>query len=89
MSLLFGHLEDEPLPSDKPKIDWSQLITVEDKDRQAEEAQRATGNTEARAYLAETDWYVIRLQETGQPVPDDVLKSRAEARASVIDNPPQ
>jgi hypothetical protein len=70
-------------------IDWSQLVKVEDKDRRVEEARRAAGNTGARAYLAATDWYVIRLQETEQPVPDDVLKLRAAARASVIDRPPQ
>jgi hypothetical protein len=46
-------------------------------------------NASARNYLFSTDWYVIRLQETGQPVPDDVIKLRAEARASVIDTPPQ
>lgn len=66
-------------------IDWSRLVTVEDKAQQSEEARRAADNTEARAYLAETDWYVIRLQETGQPVPDDVLASRAAARAKVVD----
>lgn len=54
------------------------------------EAERLhSANAAARAYLAETDWYVIRLQETGQPVPDEVLKLRAEARASVIDSTPQ
>lgn len=68
-------------------IDWGQLVTAEDKARQAEEAQRAADNTEARAYLASTDWYVIRLQETGQPVPEDVLASRAAAREKVIHQP--
>lgn len=54
------------------------------------EAERiAAINTSARNYLFSTDWYVIRLQETGQAVPDEVLKLRAEARASVIDSTPQ
>lgn len=44
-------------------------------------------NAEARAYLASTDWYVIRLQETGEAIPPDVLEARAEARASVVDIP--
>ena len=42
-------------------------------------------NTEARAYLAETDWYVIRLQETGEPVPAEILAERAAARARVVE----
>ncbi len=70
-------------------IDWSQLVTAEDKAALAENAAIEAENVKARAYLASTDWYVIRLQETGQAVPDEVLNLRAEARASVIDNPPQ
>ncbi len=42
-------------------------------------------NAEARAYLADTDWYVIRAQETGEPLPDDVSEKRKEARASVVE----
>lgn len=42
-------------------------------------------NAEARAYLASTDWYVIRMQETGEPVPEDVLAERAAARARVVE----
>lgn len=42
-------------------------------------------NAEARAYLASTDWHVIRQQETGKPVPDDVLAERAAARALVVE----
>ena len=44
-------------------------------------------NAEARAYLSSTDWYIIRLQETGEAIPEDVLEERAEARASVVDIP--
>lgn len=42
-------------------------------------------NAEARAYLAITDWYVIRLQETGEAVPDEVIAERAAARARVVE----
>ena len=38
---------------------------------------------EARAYLAATDWYAIRLAETGQPVPADVAAKRAAARETL------
>lgn len=42
-------------------------------------------NAEARAYLVSTDWYVIRLQETGEAVPDEVLAERAAARVRVVE----
>lgn len=50
-----------------------------------EEQLQQQANSEARAYLAETDWYVIRLQETGEPVPAEILEERAAARARVIE----
>lgn len=46
---------------------------------------QAQTNAEARAYLLSTDWYVIRLQETGEPIPKDVLAGRAAARTRVVD----
>lgn len=42
-------------------------------------------NAEARDYLALTDWYVIRQQETVEPVPDEILTERAAARARVVE----
>ena len=50
-----------------------------------EEELQQQANAEARAYLAETDWYVIRMQETGEPVPADILAERSAARARVIE----
>jgi hypothetical protein len=41
-------------------------------------------NAEARAYLASTDWLIIRLQETGEAVPSEILTLRAEARLKVV-----
>lgn len=50
-----------------------------------EDAQKAT-NASSRAYLASTDWYVIRKQETGEDVPSDILTARSAARAAVVGN---
>ena len=36
-----------------------------------------------RAYLASTDWYVVRATETGAPVPQDILSARSIARQSI------
>jgi hypothetical protein len=41
-------------------------------------------NAQALQYLASTDWYVIRCQETGTPIPADVLAERQAARARVV-----
>lgn len=45
--------------------------------------EQITARSTAAAYLAATDWMVIRHSETGQPVPDDILHARAEARAAL------
>ena len=47
------------------------------------EQVRAQANAIARQYLADTDWYVIRLQETGAAIPQEILEARATARATV------
>ena len=36
---------------------------------------------EALRYLADTDWYVVRLTEAGVAIPEEVRIKRAEARA--------
>ena len=41
-------------------------------------------NKEARQYLADTDWYVIRLQETGVAIPESVATKRQKARNSIV-----
>ena len=40
-------------------------------------------NEQARDILAKTDWYVIRNQENGTPIPEEVLAQREQARAQV------
>ena len=40
-------------------------------------------NSDARKYLADTDWYVTRKAETGKAIPDDVVTKRQEARDKV------
>ena len=45
-------------------------------------AQAAT-NRQARAYLASTDWYIVRFAESGVAVPSEITTARAAARASI------
>ena len=41
-------------------------------------------NQAALAYLASTDWYVVRFSETGVIVPDAIKALRAEARLHIV-----
>jgi hypothetical protein len=49
-----------------------------------EQLQQQT-NAQARAYLASTDWYVIRMQERGTAIPQEILDARQAARDSIIE----
>lgn len=51
------------------------------KEKQAQ-AQEIT-NIEAKQYLSDTDWYVIRFQETGTEIPRKILDARAKAREEI------
>ena len=41
-------------------------------------------NAEAHAYLASTDWYVVRFAETGVVIPADVAAARQAARERIV-----
>lgn len=41
-------------------------------------------NAEASAYLAETDWLVIREMDSGIVCPADIKAKRAEARLKIV-----
>lgn len=78
------------VPSLKPEqravwtgIDWK--VEQAPTPVQTSEEKQQLVNAKSRAYLAKTDWYIIRQQETGEPVPEDVLAKRAEARATVVE----
>lgn len=61
-------------------INWGEVETPPD---EAQEAAIAA-SLEAREYLASTHWYVTRLVELGEAIPEDVKQARAEAYAAVI-----
>ena len=50
----------------------------------AANAQREI-NQENLAYLADTDWYVIRNSDSGEAVPSDITEARAAARLLIED----
>lgn len=66
-------------------IDWTQMFKAEDRTAAAELALQISEAADASAYLAETDWYVVRAFETEKPVPDEILAKRAECRSLIRD----
>ena len=40
-------------------------------------------NADARQYLLDTDWYVVRFSETAIEIPSDILEARKVARDSI------
>jgi hypothetical protein len=47
----------------------------------AEDAKKE--EMEARKYLADTDWYIIRELDSGEPCPADIKAARAQARLKI------
>jgi len=71
-------------------IDWNAVISAADKAAARAMRGRETERALARNYLAETDWYVIRAADTGEPMPAPVRARRIAARQMLSeDRPPQ
>ena len=63
------------------KLKAEYTVSIEDITAQVEQ-QRI--NQEALAYLASTDWYIIREIDQGTPCPAEVKAERAAARARIV-----
>ena len=63
-------------------VTWT--LVKADMDKQDSFENQKTINATAQAYLAETDWYVIRATEGGTAVPSDVTTKRAAERAKIV-----
>ncbi len=63
-------------------VTWT--LVKADMDKQDSFESQKTINATAQAYLAETDWYVIRATEGGTAVPSDVTTKRAAERAKIV-----
>jgi hypothetical protein len=81
--------EDQPDMIAPPAYDLAAQVVIPavyGVDPAAEAARQVMA---ARDYLAQTDWYVTRATETGQPVPDEVRAQRAAARRLISDVAPR
>jgi formylmethanofuran dehydrogenase subunit E len=61
-------------------IDFSQVITQEDREEKLLQEQEEEARREAIDYLNSTDWYITRFVEVGTPVPEEITNERAKAR---------
>lgn len=66
-----------------PMVKLRAEYTIEIEDIADKVAQEKT-NAEALAYLASTDWMVIREIDAGIVCPEDVKLARAEARSKIV-----
>jgi len=57
------------------------IIEIEDITNEVEQQKN---NSDALAYLAETDWLIIREMDSGVPCPEEIKTKRQEARAKVV-----
>ena len=76
--------------TDKPVVDENnQPVLDEDGSPMVTEVLKPAAikrvKAEAGRMLSETDWYVIRAEETGEPVPQEVRDSRAAIRTAAND----
>ena len=65
--------------SDNPEVVQGIIDTYEDPPKTQEQI-----NKEAQDFLDSTDWYIIRLTETGVAVPDEILTQRQVAREAIV-----
>ncbi len=77
-------ITEEVNGEEKVSYKFAAEYTIEISDVTAEINQKAT-NEQARKYLASTDWYVIRKEETGTAIPQEILDARVAARASIVE----
>lgn len=60
-------------------VDLSQLQKVQTE----QDIKKDTDRAEAKQYLRDTDWYVTRFVEIGEPVPAEITAARAAARVTL------
>lgn len=79
-----GAIVQEAIPAKTHKeVKLKAEYTIEILDISAQVDQEKQ-NAEALAYLASTDWLIIREIDAGVPCPVDVKAKRAEARSKIV-----
>lgn len=82
-SVVAGDGESSALVTSQKWVKLKAEYTVEIEDITAQVAQEAI-NAEALAYLASTDWLIIREVDAGVACPAEIKAERAAARARIV-----
>ena len=96
---LLGWYDDEvhnSIPEPKVEVSEKQHIEAIEKQHNYVESDGSTKLVEepstsqqkiiqAKVYLSETDWYVIREADSGKEMPSEIKTKRAEARETISD----
>ncbi|PKL17865.1 MAG: hypothetical protein CVV49_08795 [Spirochaetae bacterium HGW-Spirochaetae-5] len=80
----FGEIYTEESLPDEDKISLG-LMTQKELDAKILKASNEKKIYEARQYLAETDYKIIKEMETGEKCPEDILVKRTECRKIIND----
>lgn len=75
-----GWADIPPEPENADRFDHANGVWLVKSAQTLASEQLAADRTAALRYLADTDWYVSRLVETGTPIPAEVSAARAAAR---------
>ena len=67
----------------KPAEDGQRRFQIVPNDPPDPKEETLSKIREFQAYLDSTDWYVPRSMETGEPIPEEVKRKRAEAREEI------
>jgi len=67
----------------EPKSDGIRMFKIVQNDPPDPKEEAFSRIHELQSYLDSTDWYVSRSMETGEPIPEEVKKKRAEAREEI------
>jgi hypothetical protein len=65
---------------------FKQIKTAEDLEQEALDAENAQKVSEAKSYLASSDFYYARKLETGEEVPPGVVEKRKQYRLYIREN---
>lgn len=60
-------------------VDLSQLQVI----KTDQDIEKDNQRVEAVAYLRSTDWYVLRMIETGKEIPEVITENRKNARLTI------
>ena len=64
-------------------VNGKRMFKIVPNDSPSEEQLRHQEIQRYQAYLNETDWYVYRAMDTGEPIPAEVKQKRQEARDKI------